>query len=828
MSKTRKILHLTLAAILFSNAAITLSGCSKGKSKKEKNPVAPVKTEKLENTGDFAAWKDSAQIRAALEAQDFDMVKKIAVARINARPQDPQAYYFLGKGQLGLGELLNGCRSLEAAVKLQPTNEGYKQALADGQNMLATQAINKGLPNEAIEIYENLLKSGYNTEATEKNIANAYVKTFDSLFQNNKANEGESMLRAAMAKYPEQEGLKIRLADYLMGSDRLMEADRILRGLNNTHPNNAQAIAAYGRLALKIGDLDRANELLVQANRIEPSSEAVQRLAQAIRGQTPTTNLTQTPEQNMSLEELLDVLKVYEKNGSLNDEKRALHTLIDKYPDETWAILDLSILCERLGDLDAATSYAETFLALEAGSQRGKLHYAKCLYQKNHFERALELITEIEGSYPNKLELMTEKGQVLARMGQFEDAKGLWNMVLASDASHSEAIFNLAQLEMELGNHEVSSGLFERAIRQEPFNNKYRYFAGINLLQGQRPTEAHNLWSASVATLNRADPYAQKILNGLGNQEEVQERAVQDQLEPVEIPAYIINETPAPVSYGQGDSANDYQQALALARSGSYGQAIEAFNKLLSHDPHNFNALMNLGKVYTITNRHDRASAIYLKALKLNPTNIHAQKALANSYADVGMHSLAYQITKQVADKTPAQSEGFPVYTKAVTKNDPRAIEPITKAFIEENLTTEAMVIVQSTLNQQPNNNMMNILQGDIYLKMGRLDKAVESYKLAQHNEPQNPLPYIKSGDMLANSGEVKAAAAEYTKALSTTFIDPDSMFDIADRFEKIQYNNSAKTVLNKLKTMNLNNLQLKKLEDRLGESLTVNTASGH
>ncbi len=825
MPKLKKIFSLIIAATLLSNAAINLTGCSKGKKKKDKSPVAPDVITKVEKDENYSAWKDSTQIRAALEAQDFVTVKNMAVARINARPQDPQAYYYLGKSQLGLGELLNGCRSLEAAVKLQPSNEGYLIALIDGQNLLAAEALNKGLPNEAIEIYEKLLNTGYNTEATEKNIAIAYVKTFDTLFQNNKGNEGETMLRSAMGKYPEQEVLKIRLADHLLESDRLMEADRILRGLNNTHPNNGSVLAAYGRLALKIGDLDKANQLLVAASQLEPGSEGVLQLAQGIRNRAAASERRETPEEHMSLEELVSVLKLYEKNGSLNDERRGLHILLERFPDETWAMLDLSVVYEKLGDVDSAANYAKNYLALVPGSEEGKLHYARCLYQQNQFERALELIAELEPTYGDKVELMSEKGQVLARMGDFAQAKDLWNLVLVTDPEHSETIFNLAQLEMEMGNHEISGALFEKAIRNAPFNNKYRYFAGINLMQNQEPQEAYRLWNASLATLNKADPYAQKIISALeahGGMGQVV--VVELDEEEVEIPEYIINETPEPVV--SRDSSGDYQQALALARSGMFSQAIDAFNGLLAYDPNNFNALMNLGKVYTVINKHDRASAIYLKALKISPTNIHAQKALANSYADVGMHSLAYQITKQVSDKTPHQLEGFPVYTKAVTKNDPRAIEPIATAFIEENLTAEAMVIVQSTLSQQPNNNLMNILQGDIYLKMGRLDKAMESYKVAQNNEPQSPKPHIKIGDMLAVSGETKAAASEYTKALSTSFIDPDSMFDIADRFMKIEYNNSARTVLNRLKTMNLNSLQLKKLEDRLGESLSVDTAS--
>ena len=816
MTNLKKPLTILLAGIIFSTAAINLSGCSKRRKPKNQNPVSATipETELLKDG--HSVWKENTKIRAALESNDFGSVKTMALARINSNPEDPQAYYFLGKSQIGMGELLNGTRSFEAAISLQPGNEGYKTAYAQAMDLLAKSAISLGVPSEAVETYEKLLKSGYNQEETEKKLGDAYVKTFESILESGSPNEAESMIRAAAGKYPEQETIKIRLAEHLLDSDRLMEADRILRGLNNTHPNNASAVAAYGKLIHKIGDTEKAKQMLVRALQIDPANDKANNLKAIIEASMPKVSLAQAPEYSMSLEEILENLKLYEKNGNVNNEKRALEILTERFPNETWAVLDLSIVCEKLSEYDSAMKYAEEFLALEPESQKGQLHYAKCLYQKGFFEKGLEIIGELEQSYPNKNELMSEKGQIFARMGNFEGARALWNEVLNNDPDYSETLFNFAQLEMELGNHEQSGAYFEKAIRLEPFNNKYRYFAGLNLIQSGNKNEAHNLWRASIATLNNEDPYAARIVRALGD-EGRQEVVSQPQIieSEVIIPAHVINETPA-------DTEAEYSRALGFARAGKFNDAIETFRSLLSHNPSNFNALMNLGKVYTATNRQAQASAIYLKALKLNPQNIHALRALANGYADVGMHSLAYQISNQVKSANPNETEGFPVYNRIIEKNDPRAIEPITKAFLEEGLMSEAMAIVQSTLAQQPENNLMNLLQGDIYKQMGRYDKAAEAYRLAQSREPQTPLPYIRMGDLFAQAKETKNAAAEYTRALNTSFIDPDNMFEIADRFVNIGYNNSASGVWNRLKTMNLNNLQLKKLEVKLGETLSV------
>ncbi|HQB82906.1 MAG TPA: tetratricopeptide repeat protein, partial [Candidatus Rifleibacterium sp.] len=232
--------------------------------------------------------------------------------------------------------------------------------------------------------------------------------------------------------------------------------------------------------------------------------------------------------------------------------------------------------------------------------------------------------------------------------------------------------------------------------------------------------------------------------------------------------------------------------------------------------------LMNLGKVYTATGRHQSAAVWYLKALKLDPRNIHALKALANSYSDVGMHNLAAQITEQVSASNPDQLEGFPRYSQKALRNDPRGIEPLATALLEEGLTSEALAVVQNGLAQQTDMPVLYLLQGDVLKKMGQHQQALEAYKTAMNHDTQSPAPFIRIGDLFLASGQGSAAAEEYQKALKTSFIDPDSMFLISDRYRQMGRESDAKTVLGRIKGMNLNNDQLKKLDERLGTSLAA------
>jgi tetratricopeptide (TPR) repeat protein len=380
---------------------------------------------------------------------------------------------------------------------------------------------------------------------------------------------------------------------------------------------------------------------------------------------------------------------------------------------------------------------------------------------------------------------------------------------------------------MESGKHQEAQEYFEKAIRKEPFNHKYRYFAGINLIQSGLKEQAHALWASARSSLNSEDPYSARILRALG-EDKIANAGNSGLLAPPPVigePA-AASTTPAPQVYVPSgiieESAvdNDYEHALEFARAGMFNEAIMYFRQVIRKNPNHFNALMNLGKVYTASGKHEVACANYLKALKIDPRNIYALRALANGYSEIGMHSLAAEITEQVRLSNPDQLVNFPKYAQRNPRNNPRAYEPLAGAMLDEGLSAEALAVVNTGIAQQNDNNSLYLLQGDVYKSQGQYETALDAYKTALTREPQSPQPYIRMGDLFITAGQLTSAADEYHKALKAGFIDPDSMFVIADRFRQIGREIDSKRVLGQLKGMNLNQDQLKKLDERLGTNL--------
>ncbi|NCB37953.1 MAG: tetratricopeptide repeat protein [Erysipelotrichia bacterium] len=824
MHNYHKILTASLAVAILATG---LSGCG---GKKKKNPVATeteVTTESISDSN-FTTWSDNTRAREAIESGNYETAKSLASSRISENPGDAKAHALLGQTYAAEGEFTKALKSFEAAIKLEPENTAYTQERNACMATMADNALKLDLPSEALELLKKLVKTDFQTAKTEEKLAKAYVAVSDKLASTGNIEEAESILREGMNIVPDYPELRAGLAKLLMSADRLMEAERILRAMKETNPEFSDGLLVYASLLHRMGEIKKAETMLDAVLKISPENVEALTLKQNLQKDVPVITVSKMPEHDMSLEASKDKLKTLENSGSLSEQKKLLEAMSINFPGESQTFLSLSIVNEKLGQIDNAILNAEKFLKLQPESAKGKLHYARCLYQKGQHEKALEIIDQLEPTYPDKLEITSERGQVMARTGNFAQARELWKQVLEADSEHTATLFNFGQLETESGNFIEAQGYYEKAIRKEPFNNKFRYFAGINLIQSGLKDQATALWEASRNSLNPEDPYASRILAALGKEAAKSPQAITlsapppvvavsqaatTQMEPdvaetIIVPRHVIEE---------GAADHDYDSALEYARGGFFNEAIQAFKSVLSRDPGNFNALMNLGKVYVATGKQNFACAYFLKALKIDPQNLFALRALANAYSESGMHQLAAQITAQVKASHPDQTEGFPQYTQTALKNDPRAFEPVAQALISEGLSAEALAVVQTGLSQQNDQAALYLLQGDVLKQTGQFNQAMESYKTAMAKEPQNPAPFIRMGDLYAASGQTSLAIEEYQKALKTSFIEPDSMFIIADRFQQIGREADAKRVLSQLKGMNLNQAQIIQLDQRLG-----------
>ncbi len=819
----KKLPKLFLYLIAASIVSTSLSGCGGSK-----NPVSPVsKPSSASKGGDYTNWNKAVEARTALENKDYSSVEGLAKKRIAEKPDDASAHFLLGQALMGQKNYKEARKSLETASSLVPDNLNYSREYYRSLEALAQEAASKNEYTDAISLYKKLLEKDYEPTRTQEALSDIYIAAAQKMLSAGNTSDAEIVLTEGANLLKKDVDLRLCLAKIYIDDERYMEAEKLLKKLVNANPKNAECLATYAILLQKMGDTTSAAEIANQALAIDSTNNDALTVRNNVDGDMPVIIVNPTDTLNLSLEAMNERIKYLEKSGNYAEEKELLISCIQRYPEQTGAYYKLAEVCEKLGLIDEAIPAIEKFNAETPNSPEGMFLYAKCLCQKGQCDQALSILSSLEGTYADKHALLNERGQALARKGDFNSAIDTWKSVLQQNPNNADANFYLGQLAGEMGKLDEASNYYNIAIRQQPFNNKFRYFAGINYIQSGNKDKAAEIWNASKDTLNIADPYAARILRALGEDPELQAAAIRNS----GIPSVSAEDANARVITIDGDApvagyeisempSVGYEEALDCARRGDFNNAEKMFRQVIANEPNNFNAMMNLGKIYTVTQKNNIAAAIFLKALKVDSRNIHALRALANSYSEVGMHSLANQITEQVRTSYPDQFQDFPTYANKNIKNDPRAIEPMTKALLQEGLNNEALAVVQGAISEQADNNNLYLLQGDVYKQMKMFDLSMESYRYVQNADQQSPTSYVRIGDLYLAAGQHSQALTEYRKALATPFIDPDSMFYIADRYIQMGRQSEARTLLGKLRTMNLNMQQVKKLDQYLGTNV--------
>jgi len=875
-----RILRVCLSTLSVIALAFGLAGC--GSSRSRENPVGPTKDRpKAADVG--PGWEQNVRIRSALDQGDAPRAERLARSIVDRQPANAEAHFLLGKSLLSQKKLVPARQYLEKATVLQPENSLYRRTLAENLDQGAQEALQKDDPKQAINFWKRCITFKYKPKQTEKNLAGAYRQLGEVLRNEKKDSEAEAAFRDAISIMPDNPLPRLDLANLLSETDRLLEAERVLKELIDLKPSFEPGRIAYARLLYRMGDIRGSKAWTEKILSMSPENPEAIALKAELEGEVPMTPSAVSAPAASDLDadpDIVQKLTILESSSNFKGQAEILEEYLIAHPSASWAQLRLGMVLERSGDITGALSAVNRYLQGQPEDSRAQFFKARCLQLSGDLEGALAILTILDAENKSNIQVYDELGQVYAKMGQFEKAKTYWSKALKTDPDYASVLFSFGQLAMEQKNTTEAKSYFDRAVQKEPFNLKFRYFAGLNLKQAGLDSEALAVWKSAKVNLNPSDLYGARILRALG--------------EPVPVAPPISNLTahppallmsgeptiqPTPVATAQRKSATPdvpdvpnatgmpvapvtpdipvaqagpvtlntpdrpvtsvtlssqtgaspvappadgdlaYTAALDAARGGRFPEAIAGFETVLQNDPANFNALINLGKVYSAQGNHAQASLQYQRALLAAPENQHAMKALIRSYSDLGLHRQAAELTKSAIEKFPSMAADFPEMKagSSLPKSNPRAYEPFIRLLLQDHHPEEAQKIIRAGIEENPDNPKLLVLEGEVLYCLNQLDQAEATLRRAIEMDNANPLPFLKLGDLYAARKDFDQAFAQYQLAQKAKFLDPDTAFEIVDRLIAIGKSTEGNLLLSRIKGMNLSESQVAKLRDRKG-----------
>ena len=171
--------------------------------------------------------------------------------------------------------------------------------------------------------------------------------------------------------------------------------------------------------------------------------------------------------------------------------RRCTQMLLQREPDNVDALVLQGRINESEGEKEEAIKTYRRVLEVDPGRDRVRQSLAQLLIRDHYSEEARTLFEEVLARNPNNREAMLGLARAQRILGEPEKARALLEAVLAQDSENSKALTELGMLALASGQMEEAEASFRKAIAIDPINRTahhelYRCLAQ----QGGREEEA--------------------------------------------------------------------------------------------------------------------------------------------------------------------------------------------------------------------------------------------------------------------------------------------------------------------------------------------------
>ena len=246
-----------------------------------------------------------------------------------------------------------------------------------------------------------------------------------------------------------------------------------------------------------------------------------------------------------------------------------------------------------------------------------KIKYGLQFYEDKKYENAKKIYEEIIASDPSIAMAHYMLGSSYVRLKNYEKAITHYKETIKINPNFIDAYNNLAITYWSNKDIKNSISYFEETIRLSPSNFKALNNLGLVLVQSGKINEAKNCFEKAI----KLNPALPELYNNLANVEK-------------KLGNYKTVKENFQKAIELNPSYNDayYNFGKFLFETGKYNESKFYFEKTIEQNSSHFNAYYNLGVVNAMSDNYHKASDLFKKSLEIKPTFIEAQQNLANAH----------------------------------------------------------------------------------------------------------------------------------------------------------------------------------------------------
>jgi tetratricopeptide (TPR) repeat protein len=404
------------------------------------------------------------------------------------------------------------------------------------------------------------------------------------------------------------------------------------------------------------------------------------------------------------------------RKGKQEDALKTVEKLVDQNPGPE-ALLVLSRLHDRLGDLDAAGQALDSALAAASGEQRAAVLAARSAF-----------------------DLRVSSGQVA--LGHAEEAVEL--------AENADTLAARARARVRVGDYPAAQADAEKALKMDPQNRTGQIALGEALMGLGRPADAVEVLQKAVSSapstgcalcrrslLNLARTRLALALIASGRASE----------------AVTVARQATEANEKAGEAFAVLGTAILADNKASWSDAIAQAQMGAFNNPKNPLVNVLVARIFEAGGNPAQAERHYRMALEADPAYAPAQVALIQALVANGKLDDALDLAKKLVEKAPQSGE---------------AQLMLGTILIRKGQWADATVPLEQAARYSPGNSLAHAALGTDYQYVGESTKAAEEYRQAVKLDPKNVDYQVTFGLLLGLSGKYEEGIEVLKKITST------------------------------------------------------------
>lgn len=464
----------------------------------------------------------------------------------------------------------------------------------------------------------------------------------------NKVDSVVSDYQALIDLYPDAENLKLSLASVFAMTDKLDQAEALLRDMVNKNQDKLEPKI----ILLEFLQAKRKEQVIAEFNSMLSASQA-----------KPSN--------------MLDLTKWILNAGYVDDASLALKSIIDAGKDKNIGLNAKSVLAEialNKNQLDEAGRLIDEMLKANSDFADASLLKARLLLTQNKVDDAIELLNKVIWSQKDSDNGYWLLGQAYSLKKDSKQADKNFKQALDINPANIGAFFPVYTGYLQANQKENARQILEKALSKKP-NNLLLLTSKADLdISEKKWDEAHDVVQRiALFSKNKAIPvYLQaNILQGKGQYEAaigLYDKLLQEYPDHLNS---LVNLTKSYEAIKSRDKAINYLEIhhknhsddlnvvnvlgdLYIANNDLIKARNLFYNQIQQYPGKTISLYFSLAKVETLIRKSpEGAKDVFLKALKANPDNIQLSIALAGLYEQLGEKLEAKGLYEKVIEKQP-------------------------------------------------------------------------------------------------------------------------------------------------------------------------------